>query len=136
MSETPQSPIGNAVQHCPSLYDFEVITVTMTEARARWKDLLDAAERGDEVTITRHGKPVAVLMSAQERRKYRKLDIWRRVEEDERRMEAAKDIPWEGRPLLSSDLAEEMLADLEAARRAPDAWERVEAEQRAEMDER
>ena len=82
------------------MYDFEVITVTMTEARARWKDLLDAAESGEEVTITRHGKPVAVLMSAAERRKYRKLDIWRRVEEDERRMEAAKHIPWDERSFL------------------------------------
>lgn len=37
--------------------------MTVTEARAELPALLDAVEEGHEVTITRHGKPVAVVVS-------------------------------------------------------------------------
>lgn len=34
------------------------------EAKAQLSSLLDEVERGDEVTITRHGKPIAKLVQA------------------------------------------------------------------------
>jgi prevent-host-death family protein len=37
-------------------------SVTATEARAVLPDLLTKVEHGEEVTITRHGRPVAVLV--------------------------------------------------------------------------
>ncbi len=37
--------------------------VQMREAKAELSKLVDAAERGERVTITRHGKPAAVLVS-------------------------------------------------------------------------
>jgi prevent-host-death family protein len=33
--------------------------VSAAEAKAKLSDLLDRAARGEEITITRHGKPVA-----------------------------------------------------------------------------
>lgn len=36
--------------------------LTVSEARARWAEVLDRVERGEEVTITRHGRPAAVLL--------------------------------------------------------------------------
>ncbi|MFT4166905.1 MAG: type II toxin-antitoxin system prevent-host-death family antitoxin [Microlunatus sp.] len=36
-------------------------TITATEASRRFSDLLDAIERGEEVTITRGNRPVAQL---------------------------------------------------------------------------
>jgi prevent-host-death family protein len=37
-------------------------TMTASEARASLPALLDLVARGDEVTITRHGQPVAVVV--------------------------------------------------------------------------
>ncbi len=36
-------------------------TVTLVEAKAHLSELLDRVESGDEVVITRHGRPVAHL---------------------------------------------------------------------------
>lgn len=35
----------------------------MAEARRRWAELLDAVDGGDEVTVTRRGRPVARILS-------------------------------------------------------------------------
>lgn len=40
-------------------------TVAVFEAKNRLSELLAAVERGEEITITRHGCPVARLVSAQ-----------------------------------------------------------------------
>ena len=37
-------------------------SLTVSEARARLPELLDRIERGEEITITRHGRPAAVLL--------------------------------------------------------------------------
>ena len=36
-------------------------TVTLVEAKAHLSELLDKVEKGEQVVITRHGKPVASL---------------------------------------------------------------------------
>lgn len=36
-------------------------TVSVTEAKTQWVQLLQAVARGESITITRRGKPVAVL---------------------------------------------------------------------------
>lgn len=41
-------------------------TVGTFEARNRLSELLDKVERGEEVVITRHGRPVARLVPAEE----------------------------------------------------------------------
>ena len=41
-----------------------MITVGTAEAEARFATLLDLVARGEEVTITKHGKPVARLVPA------------------------------------------------------------------------
>jgi prevent-host-death family protein len=38
-----------------------MVTVTLVEAKARLSRLLDKVEGGEEVVITRHGRPVARL---------------------------------------------------------------------------
>ena len=44
------------------LYSPLVATMTSSEARAALPTLLDRVAAGEEVTITRHGQPVAVLV--------------------------------------------------------------------------
>ncbi|MEZ4556569.1 MAG: type II toxin-antitoxin system prevent-host-death family antitoxin [Caldilineaceae bacterium] len=38
-------------------------TMSSEEARLSWREILDAAAAGDDVTIHRHRKPTAVLIS-------------------------------------------------------------------------
>lgn len=52
---------------------------TMSEARAALASLLDEVERGEEVTITRHGRPAARLVSPG-RPNPRTADIMHRVD--------------------------------------------------------
>jgi prevent-host-death family protein len=44
------------------MYNSSVTTMTASEARAALPELLDRVVAGDEVTITRHGQPVAVVV--------------------------------------------------------------------------
>ncbi len=41
-----------------------MVTVTVVEAKAHLSELLDKVESGEEVVITRHGRPVAQLSAA------------------------------------------------------------------------
>ena len=41
-------------------------TVQLQEAKAKFSSLVDDAVSGKHVTVTRHGKPVAVLVSVEE----------------------------------------------------------------------
>ena len=40
-----------------------MLTISLRDAKAGFSSLVDAAIRGEIVTITRHGKPVAALVS-------------------------------------------------------------------------
>ncbi len=40
-----------------------MLTINLKDAKAGFSNLVDGAIRGDFVTITRHGKPVAALVS-------------------------------------------------------------------------
>lgn len=44
------------------MYNIPVVTLTVSQARASLPELLTRVEDGEEVTITRHGRPVAVLV--------------------------------------------------------------------------
>lgn len=41
-----------------------MVTVSLAQAKARLSELLDRVESGEEVIITRHGRPVASLAGA------------------------------------------------------------------------
>lgn len=52
-----------------------MIEVTVTEARERLAELLGQVQHGHEdVTITKHGKPVAVMISPEAMEYYERLD--------------------------------------------------------------
>ncbi len=46
-----------------------MVTVTLVEAKAHLSELLDRVETGEEVVITRHGRPVAHLSAASKQKK-------------------------------------------------------------------
>ena len=41
-----------------------MVTISIAEAKAHLSELIDKAEAGEEIVITRHGKPVAQLSAA------------------------------------------------------------------------
>jgi prevent-host-death family protein len=55
----------------------KVATVSIYEAKTRLSHLVDRALRGDQVVITRHGRPVARLVPAAQPRKPRRLGALR-----------------------------------------------------------
>jgi prevent-host-death family protein len=90
---------------------------TVTEARATLPELLDRVEAGDEVVITRHGKPIAVLV-APERVRIRhaptSLDAARHLAD----LLAAAAQQSQGQPTITAHLAEQLVGEVRAARRA------------------
>jgi prevent-host-death family protein len=93
-------------------------TMTATEARAALPEVLDRVLAGDEVTITRHGQPVAVVVRPDALRV-------RRAEEALGRAAQVRDILRQGRAsrpgaagALSAERAEELIATVRSSRRA------------------
>jgi prevent-host-death family protein len=56
-------------------------TVGTFEAKNRLSELIDKVERGEEVVITRHGKPVARLVAASETDQQRQERVRQLIEE-------------------------------------------------------
>ena len=84
--------------------------MTVSEARAALPELLSRVEEGEEVTITRHGRPVAVLVrpdALRSRRASAVLDDAQRIHELLTQA-AAEPLP-EGSG-LSAQRAEELIA--------------------------
>jgi prevent-host-death family protein len=91
-------------------------TMTVSEARAALPELLDRVLAGEEVTITRHGRPVAVVVrpdSLRVRRADRALRIGARV-----RDALATGREWTTSPGISEARAEELVAEVRAGREA------------------
>ena len=92
-----------------------MVMMTASEARAALPDLLSRVESGEEVTITRHGRPVAVLVrpdSLRSRRARAALDGAEAIHQ----MLAEAAAP-EG-PGLTPARAEELIAWIRAGRDA------------------
>ncbi|MEY2424908.1 MAG: hypothetical protein QOI61_480 [Actinomycetota bacterium] len=92
-------------------------TVPVTEARATLPDLLDQVLDGNEVTITRHGQPVAVLVSPDKWRARRSGPIFEAARKLRDELDHARANPVQNIvPTMSHDVAEETLAWIRAGR--------------------
>jgi prevent-host-death family protein len=93
-------------------------TISVSEARAALPELLDRVVAGEEITVTRHGQPVAVIVrpdALRTRRAERVMDMAARLHDQ---LHAAAERPLAARPRLSAARAEELLADVRASRSA------------------
>jgi prevent-host-death family protein len=98
------------------LFDLAMPTISVSEARAALPELLDGVTAGEEVTITRHGRKVAVLVRPDALRV-------RRADQAVAEAERLSDLLQRGRNLSLSDVpplgverAQELVAELEANR--------------------
>lgn len=75
--------------------------LSVSEARAILPEVLDRVERGEEITITRHGRPAAVLLRPDAVRARRGKQVIKRAREVAELVSAAR-----GRPLPEAALSE------------------------------
>ena len=90
--------------------------MTVSEARAALPGLLSRVEDGEEVTITRHGRPVAVIVrpdTLRSRRARGALDDAERVHE---LLAGAAAAPLPEGPGLTAQRAEELIGAIRAGR--------------------
>jgi prevent-host-death family protein len=99
-------------------YNSGVTSMTVSEARAVLPELLSRVEEGEEVTITRHGQPVAVLIrpdALRTRRARAALDDAERIHE---LLAEAAAAPLPEGPGLTAQRAEELIGEIRAGRDA------------------
>ena len=98
------------------MYSMAMSTMSVSEARAALPELLDRVLAGEEVTITRHGQAVAVVVrpdAIRVRRADRALGDAERLRDMFDRARAA---PLSDAPSLSADRAHELVAHVAAGR--------------------
>lgn len=101
-------------------------TVSVSEARASFAEILNRVEAGEEVTITRHDKPVAVVMAPRSVRTRKKAaaEAIERAEQLHRDLEAARDEPLSLSGSITSEYAEDLIRSIRADR-DEDVWTRL-----------
>lgn len=115
-------PTGRAFAHglnrcCTSVYihvHWAMAYLTVSEARADIHKMLDAVERGDEVTLTRYGKAVAVVIRPDLVRVRRLGAALATAAEIQAKLESGRTSPLSGLGLTAEradELAEEVRAD-------------------------
>ena len=94
--------------------------MTASEARARLPEILDRVEAGEEVTISRHGKPVAVVLAPRNVRVRRAAATAaiERAEQLGRELEAARHEPLTFSGAMTAERAEELIRAIRADRDA------------------
>jgi len=93
-----------------------MLRLNASQARARLPELLDRVEAGEEVAVSRHGRPVAILVRPDALRVRRTDAATRRAAALSEALAAARrggEPPTGG---LSGERAEELIAGIRAAR--------------------
>jgi antitoxin (DNA-binding transcriptional repressor) of toxin-antitoxin stability system len=86
--------------------------VAVSEARGKLPELLDRVTEGEEVTLTRHGKPVAVLVRPDALRPRRAVAAFRKAEELHGALIQAREEPLREEGLLPTKWGEELIAEI------------------------
>ena len=98
------------------MYNLPMATMTVSEARAALPEIIERVLAGEEVTLTRHGKPVAVVVRPdllRVRRLGGALEDAARVRDS---LDQARSTPLLDERALSPERAEELVAEVRAAR--------------------
>jgi prevent-host-death family protein len=82
--------------------------VSVSEARARLPALLDEVAAGEEITITRHGRPIAVLVRPRRLRSPQVQSLLEEADELGRRLEAARHRPISGKGYSEKQMREHL----------------------------
>jgi antitoxin (DNA-binding transcriptional repressor) of toxin-antitoxin stability system len=90
--------------------------MTVSEARAALPQLLDRVSAGEEVTITRHGRPAAVLVRPDTLRGRRADEALAAADTVRVALEQGRQLPLSAHPTLRPERADALIAEIRAAR--------------------
>ena len=100
------------------MYNLAVPTFSVSDARAALADIVDRVQQGEEVTITRHGAPVAVIVRP-DRLRHRRIDeVLAEAAELHEWLEEARHLDFDDVPGLTAEEAEDLIAEIRADRDA------------------
>lgn len=91
-------------------------TINVSAARAELPRLIEAVERGEEIVLTRHGKPVAVLVSPDREGDRRSGDLFVDAEEIAELFATGRGVSIPVEAGLSIERADELVAKIHADR--------------------
>ena len=91
-------------------------TLTVSEARAALPQLLDRVSAGEEVTITRHGRPAAVLVRPDTLRARRANEAYAVANIVRDALEDGRQSPLAAHPALGQERADALIEEIRAAR--------------------
>jgi len=91
-------------------------TITVSKARAALPQILQRVLAGEEVTITRHGEPVAVVVRPDTLRMRRASERLSEADRVHDLIASSRQAKLRDRPTLSERQADALLADIQAAR--------------------
>ncbi len=91
-------------------------TMTASQARAALPEILDRVLAGEEVTITRHGEPVAIVVRPDAVRVRRADDALAQAERIRALLAEGRASHLDDVPTLTSHRADALVADVRAAR--------------------
>ena len=100
------------------MYNTIMSSMSASEARAALPELLNRVENGEEVTITRHGRPVAVLVRPDALRVRRAEVVLDEAALIHDLLAEAATAPLPADTGLSEQRAEELIAEIRASRDA------------------
>jgi antitoxin (DNA-binding transcriptional repressor) of toxin-antitoxin stability system len=103
------------VRYCTLTY---MSTVTVSQARATLPELLDRVSAGEEVTITRHGVAVAVVMRPDAVRSRRADRALADAEHLRQLVERGRTASLAEAPSITAERAERLVGEVRAGRRA------------------
>jgi len=95
-----------------------MISLSVSEARASLPALLTRVEEGEEVTITRHGKAVAVLLAPQALRARSRSGVFEVAAQIRQGLEEARTRPFDDTSGLSPEFAEDLIREIREGRDA------------------
>jgi prevent-host-death family protein len=90
--------------------------MTSSEARAALPTVLDRVDKGEEITITRHGRPVAVVVRPDALRSRRAEQALRAADETRAALEAGRRSALSTATGITADRADELVTGIRADR--------------------
>lgn len=92
--------------------------MTTSEARASLPELLTRVDDGEEITITRHGQPVAVVVRPDVLRSRRARTALAEAEQVHELLATARSTPLPGSAGMTGERVEELVREIRAGRAA------------------
>ncbi len=92
------------------------ISIPVTQARAELPRILEMIEDGDEVTLTRHGQPVAVIVRPDTLRTRRTADVDAVSDNVSEMLRAGSSQPLHDSPMLSPKDGKRLLQEVASSR--------------------